>query len=71
MKKRNGIKIVWISIIICFVLMCSPLIKLVSESGKMIFGVPGIYMIVFILWVILCILTFIGYKLNWGHGSNK
>lgn len=51
--------------------MCSPLIKLVSESGKMIFGVPGIYMIVFILWVILCILTFIGYKLNWGHGSNK
>lgn len=66
MKNNTKIKILWICIIICFLLIGGPLVILIDNSDSTILGMPPIYVFVFIIWIILCILTFIGYKLKWG-----
>lgn len=70
MKKRSKIGFVWICIILCFLLMASPLVLYLNSLDTLIFGVPPLYAFVFVLWVCLCILTFIGYQLRWGEKKN-
>ena len=66
MKKTKKTSKLTAAIIICFLLMGSPLVILVDRSGVSIMNVPLIYIFVFALYIILCILTFIGYKTKWG-----
>lgn len=66
MKKSNRIRIVWVCIIACFLLMISPLILYFNKTNAAVCHIPLIYAFVFLIWVILCVLTFIGYKLRWG-----
>lgn len=66
MKNNKTIKILYTCIIICFLFIGGPLIIPLNNSSATVFGMPPIYTFVFIIWVILCILTFIGYKLKWG-----
>ena len=57
----------WIAIILCFLLMGGPLVILLDHSSITFAHIPILYLFVFALWIILCILTFIGWKMQWGE----
>ena len=63
---KAKMKPLWIAIIICFLLMGGPLIILLDHSGISIAHIPILYLFVFALWIALCILTFIGWRMRWG-----
>ena len=63
---KAKMKPLWIAIIVCFLLMGGPLIILLDHSGISIAHIPILYLFVFALWIALCILTFIGWRMRWG-----
>lgn len=71
MKRFNKVKLVWLCIIICFLLIGSPLILLLNKTDSVFFGVPLLYGFVFFIWLLLCVLTFIGYRLRWGQKDDE
>lgn len=67
MKQKNlKIKILWLAIALSFFLMCAPAIILVNNSDFTILHIPAIYLYIFLLWNVLNLLTFIGWRLKWG-----
>jgi hypothetical protein len=36
----------------------------------MIFGLPFIYSFTIIMWAIMCVIYYVGYRTNWGKGSS-
>ena len=65
--KQKSLKALWTAIIASFVLMGGPLIILLDRSRLSIAHIPILYLFVFALWIILCILTFIGWRMEWGE----
>ena len=63
-------KILYISIIACFVLMGCPVVILIDNSGLKFMNIPALYIYIFILWILMCILTFWGYRLKWGDKND-
>lgn len=71
MKSNFKIKALWGAIIFCFILMATPPVIIYLDKNALAFmHIPLIYVYIFILWIIICILTFIGYKLKWGDKKN-
>lgn len=64
--KQKSLKSLWIVIITSFLLMGGPLIILLDRSNMSIAHIPILYLFVFSLWIALCILTFIGWRMRWG-----
>ena len=69
--EQNNLRNLWIAIIACFLLMAGPLVVLLDHSRISIAHIPILYLFVFALWIALCILTFIGWRLKWGERKNK
>ena len=67
--KQKNLKTLWITIIASFVLMGGPLIILLDHSHLNIAHIPILYLFVFALWIALCVLTFIGWRMRWGEKS--
>ena len=67
--KQKNLKSLWIAIIASFVLMGGPLIILLDHSHLNIAHIPILYLFVFALWIALCVLTFIGWRMGWGEKS--
>ena len=68
-SKQKNLKTLWIAIIASFVLMGGPLIILLDHSHLNIAHIPILYLFVFALWIALCVLTFIGWRMRWGEKS--
>jgi len=64
MKKR--IVLLWFCIILCFCSIEFPGIFFINRIEPTIFGFPFIYGFTLIIWGVLCFLTYLGYKMNWG-----
>jgi cellobiose-specific phosphotransferase system component IIC len=47
-----------------------PGIFLINRAEPFIFGMPFIYGFTVIMWVLMCVVMFIGYKTNWGKGAD-
>lgn len=70
-KKSNSFKtLLWGLIILGFAIMEFPGIFFINRVEPMIFGLPFIYGFIIIMWAIMCILFYIGYKTSWGRGSD-
>lgn len=65
--KHKKMKILWIAIILCFLLMGGPLVILLDHSNILIGQIPILYLFVFFLWIVLCVLTFLGWRMRWGE----
>ncbi len=60
----------WVLIVIGFALMELPGVYLLNRIDPMLFGMPFIYSGTIVLWVVMCVLMFIGYQTNWGKGKD-
>ncbi len=70
-KKKSYLKqFIWISIITGFAIMEFPGIFFINRIEPFIFGLPFIYGFTIIIWIYMCVITFIGYITNWGRGSS-
>ncbi|GHT79872.1 hypothetical protein FACS1894130_09920 [Spirochaetia bacterium] len=70
-KQKNRIKtVLYVLIFIGFLLMEFPGVYFFNRIDPMIFGLPFIYGFNIIMWAVMVILMFIGYKTNWGRGSD-
>lgn len=69
--KHKKTKILWIAIILCFLLMGGPLVILLDHSNIMIGHIPILYLVVFLLWIALCVLTFLGWRMRWGEQDDE
>ncbi len=58
---------VWVGIMLCLFLMGSPIIVILDHFHCAIWGIPAVYVFPFAVWLILCVLTLIGYILKWGQ----
>ena len=50
--------------------MGCPVVILIDNSGLKFMNIPALYIYIFILWILLCILTFWGYRLKWGDKND-
>lgn len=69
--KHKKTKILWIVIILCFLLMGGPLVILLDHSNIMVGHIPILYLVVFLLWIALCVLTFLGWRMRWGEQEER
>lgn len=65
MKKKTIL--LWSFIILGFAAIEFPGIFFINRIEPLIFGLPFIYGFTLIVWVFLCIMMYIGYRINWGH----
>jgi predicted membrane protein len=68
---KKGIFLLWALIILAFASIEFPGIFFINRIEPRIFGLPFIYGFTLIIWFILCVLMFVGYKLKWGYGDKK
>ena len=68
--KNKSTRKLWAAIGLCFILMISPLVPLLDYSDLNIAHIPILYIFVFVLWVALCLLAFIGWRMRWGEEHN-
>lgn len=71
---RKKLKLLWIFILIGFAAIEFPGIFFINRIEPMIFGLPFIYGFTLIVWFVLCILMYFGYRMKWGDdnaGSQK
>lgn len=64
--QNSKIKALYISIAATFILMGWPLVIFLDKSEIKIMNIPAVYIFVFILWLFICLFTFLGYKMKWG-----
>jgi hypothetical protein len=70
-KKQYPVRrVLWTLIIIGFAIMEFPGIFFINRIEPLIFGLPFIYGFTIVMWAIMCAIMLIGYKLNWGKGSD-
>ena len=70
-KKNSSLtKILWAFIIIGFAIIEFPGIYFINRLDPFIFKLPFIYGFTIIMWMFMCIVTFVGYKTNWGRGKD-
>lgn len=70
-KKRYPLRtLLWVLIVAGFLIMEFPGIYFINKIEPMIFGLPFIYSFTIIMWAVMCVIMFIGYKTNWGKGSD-
>ncbi len=70
-KKRYPLRtVLWILIVIGFLIMEYPGILFFNRIDPMIFGLPFIYSFTIIMWAIMCVIYYVGYRTNWGKGSS-
>ncbi|QEK12927.1 hypothetical protein FQB35_11660 [Crassaminicella thermophila] len=70
-KKNTSIKkLLWSLIILGFLIMEFPGVFFINRIDPIILGFPFIYGFMLIMWLYMCIITFIGYKTNWGSNKN-
>lgn len=62
--------LLWVLLIIGFMIMEWPGIYFINRIDPMIFGMPFIYGFTIIMWAVMVIIMFIGYKTNWGKGQD-
>lgn len=65
MKKKIGL--LWILIVLCFAAIEFPGIFFINRIEPRIFGLPFIYGFTLIVWFILCVLMYAGYRIKWGY----
>ncbi|MDR0689647.1 MAG: hypothetical protein LBG08_05215 [Spirochaetaceae bacterium] len=72
MKKRiyPGRILLFLLIFIGFLIMEFPGVLFFNRIDPMIFGLPFIYSFTLIMWAVMVVFMFIGYKTNWGRGKN-
>ncbi|MCT4620526.1 MAG: DUF3311 domain-containing protein [Marinisporobacter sp.] len=70
-KKIYTKKILWALILLGFSIMEFPGIFFINRIDPLILGLPFIYGFMLIMWLYMCMITFIGYKTNWGKGIEK
>jgi hypothetical protein len=66
---NHGKTVLYILIFIGFLLMEFPGVYFFNRIDPVIFGLPFIYSFNLIMWLIMVILMFIGYKTKWGRGG--
>lgn len=66
---KKPMRTVWILIILGFSAIEFPGIYFINRIEPAIFGLPFIYAFTLIVWGVLCILMYIGYRLHWGMSS--
>jgi hypothetical protein len=64
MKKKY--RLLWFLILIGFAAIEFPGIFYINRIEPRILGLPFIYGFTLIVWLYLCILMYVGYKLKWG-----
>jgi len=70
-KQKNPIKkTLYVLILIGFLIMEFPGVYFFNRIDPQIFGLPFIYGFNIIMWAVMVILMFIGYKTNWGKGKD-
>lgn len=67
MKKK--ILLLWGLIFLCFAAIEFPGIFLINRIEPRILGLPFIYGFTLIVWFLLCILMYAGYRIKWGYQS--
>jgi hypothetical protein len=69
-KQSNPVKTtLFILIVLGFMLMEFPGVFFFNRIDPIIFGLPFIYAFNIIMWAVMCVFMFIGYKTKWGRGS--
>ncbi|MFP3040735.1 DUF3311 domain-containing protein [Treponema primitia] len=69
-KHYTGRTVLFLLIFIGFLIMEFPGVLFFNRIDPIIFGLPFIYSFTLIMWVIMVVLMYIGYKTNWGKGKN-
>jgi undecaprenyl pyrophosphate phosphatase UppP len=70
-KKRYPLRtLIWVLLVIGFMIMEFPGVFFLNRIEPMIFGMPFIYSFTIIMWAIMCVIVFVGYKTNWGKGAS-
>lgn len=62
-------KTLWILILIGFAIMEFPGIFFINRIDPVIFGFPFIYGFMIFMWLYMCMVLFIAYKMHWGKGD--
>lgn len=63
---KKSVIILWILILLALAVIEFPGIFFINRIEPVLFGLPFIYSFTLIIWFLLCILMYIGYKLSWG-----
>lgn len=70
-KKRYPVRtLLYVLIFIGFLIMEFPGVFFFNKIDPMIFGMPFIYSFNIIMWAIMVVIMFIGYRTNWGRGKD-
>ncbi|MBR0598175.1 hypothetical protein [Sinanaerobacter chloroacetimidivorans] len=69
MKKKY--RLLWFLILIGFAAIEFPGIFYINRIEPRILGLPFIYGFTLIVWLYLCILMYVGYKLKWGFTEKQ
>ncbi len=70
-KKRYPLRtLIWVLLVIGFMIMEFPGVFFINRIEPMIFGMPFIYGFTVIMWALMCVILFVGYKTNWGKGAS-
>lgn len=68
---RRKKHILWLLIILGFAAIEFPGIFFANRIEPRILGLPFIYGFTLIIWLYLCILMYVGYRMNWGFEDKK
>ncbi|ERN51459.1 DUF3311 domain-containing protein [Alkalihalophilus marmarensis] len=64
-------KILYSLIILCFIVLETPLILLANTTEPFVLGMPFFLFWNLVWWFVLTGLFFIGYMINWGSAESK
>lgn len=64
---KRRIMILWLLILMGFAVIEFPGIFFINRIEPRLFGLPFIYGFSLVVWAYLCLLMFLGYRMEWGR----